>query len=100
MSAEHAAAVWCDAHNPPGTPLTAATAHGERAECRNPHDVGPAVRAARHADAVARLLRDLDDARPGEGRDFLLEHLAEHGPAGLDVQELAARVTADPAEQS
>lgn len=53
--------VWCEAHNPAGTPVNAATAHPFAAEsCVSPHDVGPATREAYIdrlviADAAARL---------------------------------------------
>lgn len=39
--------------------------------------------------AVTGLLRDLDHP---DGGQFLLEHLAEYGPDGLDVQAAARRV--------
>lgn len=41
------------------------------------------------AAAVESLLRDLDHE---DGGQFLLEHLAEYGPNGLDVQAAARRV--------
>jgi hypothetical protein len=41
----------------------------------------------------ARLVRDLHDARPGEGAlRQLVEHLADYGPGGIDVQALAELV--------
>lgn len=50
--------------------------------------------ANRRADAVERLLGELDHR---DGGEYLLEHLAEHGPAGLDVQA-AARAMLDARE--
>ena len=38
--AEQDELVWCETHNPAGTPVTAATAHPLTAECRHPHNSG------------------------------------------------------------
>lgn len=38
-----AEAVWCEAHNPVGAPLTAATAHARTDECVHPHGSGTRV---------------------------------------------------------
>lgn len=40
-----AEAVWCEAHNPVGAPLTAATAHARTDECVHPHGSGARVPA-------------------------------------------------------
>lgn len=41
-----AEAVWCMAHNPAGTPLTAATAHRANSDCVDPHYAGVRVAEA------------------------------------------------------
>lgn len=41
---------------------------------------------------VERLMSEIDSRHP-DSAHFLLEHLAHYGPEGLDVQELAKRVT-------
>lgn len=45
-----------------------------------------------HARANDRLVEEIEHGRTGEIGDFLLQHLADYGPEGLDVQALARRV--------